>query len=170
MQSSVERGTNVAWKHDINGATPYALQSLIYLAQHFEPDNVWLVSKGGPDMCANANKWLRDTLRITDPPFNIRGDHILYGRHRTGPNGKKGPMALPHHISHFIDDHDDCLWKVYEEGNMRNTMRPHIGTLYHMSNGAGGRRAPLPHRWGRRPDGVIDPTPGGLDLMRHLWG
>ena len=158
------------WEFRADVEVPGAMRALGRCIRHFGPANVFTLSKCSGEMRRKTEIWLTQTMKVCDPSIGMRLENILYSRTRSGPQGK-GEVAerLRLRLSHFVDDNDECLRSVYEEGRSQEQVEQHRGRFFHMARGGEGWRSPWPKDWPReqRPACVI-PVRNWNDVLWHL--
>ena len=158
------------WEYRRDAEVPGAMEALRRCIQHFGAANVFTLSKCRGEMRRKTEIWLTETMKVCDPSIGMRLENILYSQTRSGPQGK-GEVAerLRLRLSHFVDDKDDCLRSVYEEGRSQEQVEQHRGQFFHMARGGEGWRSPWPKDWPReqRPACVI-PVRNWNDVLWHL--
>merc|ERR1712124_206148 len=107
-------------------------------------------------MQSQTETWLFKTMGICKPKIGVLRKNVFFCSGRWGKYGK-GETAKRLNLSHFVDDRDDCLWSVYEEGNSKPAVDRHNGKFFYMARSADSRKLPEPKPWhlNERPDCVV---------------
>ena len=148
LKRYLDEGPRGPWEFRTDAEVPGAMAALGKCIKHFGPDNVFTLSKCRGEMRRKIDVWLTRTMRVCESPIGMRLKNILYSETRYGPQGKGAVVErLRLQLSHFVDDHDDCLCSVYEEGQSQEHVERHDGRLFHMSRGGEGRWLPEPRGW-----------------------
>ena len=170
LKRYLDDGPRDPWELKTDAEVPGAMAALGKCIEHFGPDNVFTLSKCRGEMRKKIDAWLTRTMRVCEAPIGMRLENILYSETRYGPQGKGAVVErLQLQLSHFVDDHDDCLWSVYEEGQSQEHVERHEGRLFHMSRGGEGRWRPEPRGWKMedRP-ACVTPVRNWDEVLWHL--
>lgn len=157
-----------AWELMTDSEAPGAMAALGKCVKHFGPANVFILSKCRGVMKSKTETWLFKTMGICDGAIGMRRGNVFFCNERFGRDGKGG-VAEPLQLSHFVDDRDDCLWSVYEEGRSKAHVDLHGGRFFHMARGGSGRWPPQPREWPaeERP-ACVTPVRDWNEVLRHL--
>lgn len=134
------------WELMRESEAPGAMDALAKCVMRFGSANTFILSKCSGEMRRTTETWLFQTMGICDETIGVRKKNVYFCTERFGRNGK-GSVAAALQLSHFVDDRDDCLWSVYEEGRSQAHVELHSGRFFHMARGANGRWPPQPREW-----------------------
>eukprot|EP00931_Biecheleriopsis_adriatica_P066207 TRINITY_DN40606_c0_g1_i1.p1 TRINITY_DN40606_c0_g1~~TRINITY_DN40606_c0_g1_i1.p1 ORF type:complete len:421 (+),score=103.65 TRINITY_DN40606_c0_g1_i1:99-1265(+) len=158
-----------AWELSKESAAPGAVEALVEIVKAFGAENTYILSKCSGEMQRKTETWLFKTLAICKPEIGMLRKNVHFCPQRYGPKGKGGTAKrLRLNLSHFVDDRDDCLWSVYEEGDSKSAIDRHNGKFFHMARGANKRYPPEPKEWlHERPDCVVA-VRNWSEVLKHL--
>jgi hypothetical protein len=156
------------WEKMRESEAPGAMQALAKCVKYFGPENTFILSKCSGVMRSKTETWLFKTMNICGSNIGVKKKNVHFCADRYGPNGKGG-VAASLELSHFVDDRDDCLWSVFEEGNSKAAVERHSGKFFHMARGAAGRYPPWPKEWSadERP-ACVTPVCNWSEVLQHL--
>jgi len=158
------------WEKMTDSEAPGAMQALAKCVHYFGPENTFILSKCSGVMRSKTETWLFKTMNICGSNIGVKKKNVHFCTDRYGPYGKGGVAAsLELELSHFVDDRDDCLWSVFEEGNSKAAVERHSGKFFHMARGAAGRHPPIPKEWSahERP-ACVTPVRNWSEVLQHL--
>lgn len=155
----------VDWEMTTDSAVPGSKEAVRQLVSKFGSEHFYILSKCGRTMQDKTLTWLFKTMRFQD--VGLRRKNVFFCRDRSGPNGK-GSIAKGLGISHFVDDSDECLWSVYEEGDSQAAVERHRGKFFHFAWGGNKRHPPRPKAWLERPEGIVTPVRNWQEVLREL--
>ena len=162
-----DRSSDHAWEKSRNTAAPAAFQALAKIVKRFGRENTFILSKCTGEMRDKTEVWLFETMNICGGEIGFKKENVHFCRSRQGRNGKGG-IATSLQLSHFVDDNDECLWSVYQEGNSKAAVERHSGKFFHMARGAAGRHPPLPKYWLAERPSCVTPVCNWQEVLQHL--
>ena len=168
MKRYCRSDSELGWEWMAEVETPRAMEVVKWCVDRFGPANVFILSKCSGGMRGRMETWLFRTMSVCGEEIGMVRGYVKFCRERSGLEGK-GRVARDLHLSHFVDDKDECLWSVYEEGDSQACVETHGGRLFHMANGADGRRAPRPRTWPARDrPACVTPVRNWHEVLRYL--
>ena len=133
------------WYRHEDSEVPNAMMALQRIVLFFGAENVFIISKCRGAMRRNSEFWLHDVMDVCGRT-GLRKENIHFCDEVGGPDGK-GPLAATLGISHFVDDSDEALASLWEDGagNTRAAIEQHNGKLFWFARSGIGYEAPMTH-------------------------